>query len=142
MMINNHRIISIGCKKQSEQYIEAVKTVGSIPFTRDVIMTSLKILNKSIAFMLYGLSPNNESESVDPQTIEMISSRENVSLEELEKMCKLVSSGVLKRVKRDHRIIVDYEAKQLGENPSDPEGGVLAKKPSYGKQIIEKTSEN
>ena len=92
--------------------------------------------------MLFGISSDEKISSIEPELPKDVAQREKVDLEQLEEMRDHISLGILKRARKSQMIIVNYESKHNNEEPTEPEGGVLAKKPSYGKQIIEKTSEN
>lgn len=134
---NNHNLIKEYAprkrktkEEKTKQYIQAIKEIRDIPFTREIIESSLKIRNKNIAFMLYGIPLDKEEAVKEPQFPKDLAEKAGVTILEIERMRNLVSLGVLRRVKRDQVIIVNYETKKAGEEPTNPTGGKLVKKPS------------
>lgn len=123
---NNHSLIkSYAPRKRkpkeeiTKQYIQAIKEIRDIPFTREIIESSLKIRNKNIAFMLYGI-PFTEGEEVkEPQFPNDLAEKTGVTTLEIERMRNLVSLGVLRRVKRDQVVIVNYEAEHIGKEQAN-----------------------
>ncbi len=137
---NNHNLIKEYAPRNREldeektkEYIQAIKDVRDISFTREIIESSLEIKNKELAFMLYGIPLDKEEAVKEPQFPKDLAEKTGLTTLEIERMRNLVSLGVLKRVKRDQDIIVNYETKKIGEEPTNPTGGKLVKNSSQRK---------